>query len=46
MSGLELRNVSHHYGSLRALDDVSLAVAPGEVVCLLGPSACGKTTLV
>lgn len=30
----------------RVLKDVSMAVASGEIVCLLGPSGCGKTTMV
>src|ERR671920_1455140 len=43
---LSFENVSQVYGSTRALDGVSLTVAPGEIVCLLGHSGCGKTTLL
>ena len=39
-----LTNLVKRYGQTRALDGVSLAVAPGEFFTLLGPSGCGKTT--
>jgi branched-chain amino acid transport system ATP-binding protein len=41
---LELRNVDTHYGQIHILRDVSLAIYPGEIVCLLGGNASGKTT--
>jgi branched-chain amino acid transport system ATP-binding protein len=41
---LELRNVKASYGPVRVLEDMSLEVFPGEIVCLLGSNAAGKTT--
>ncbi len=43
---LRVKEVSHAYGELVSLRQVSLQAAAGEIVCLLGPSGCGKTTLL
>jgi simple sugar transport system ATP-binding protein len=43
---LELRNISKRFAGIHALEDVSLSVAPGEVVGLMGDNGAGKSTLV
>ena len=41
---LEARNLSKHFGDLKAVDDISLTVKKGEVLGFLGPNGAGKTT--
>ncbi|OZE90262.1 ABC transporter ATP-binding protein [Rhodococcus sp. 15-2388-1-1a] len=43
---VELRNVTKTYGSVRAVDGLSLSIEPGEVVAFLGPNGAGKTTTI
>ncbi|MEL7257430.1 MAG: ABC transporter ATP-binding protein [Pseudomonadota bacterium] len=41
---LELRKINSGYGAAQVLRDVSLSVAPGEILCLMGRNGAGKTT--
>ena len=46
MTALRLEGVSKHFGAIHALNDVSLSLAPGEVLGLMGDNGAGKSTLV
>jgi polar amino acid transport system ATP-binding protein len=43
---IEIRNVHKRFGTVEAVKNASLAVAPGEVVLVIGPSGSGKSTLL
>jgi ABC-type multidrug transport system ATPase subunit len=45
-AAIELRNLTKDYGSVRALDNVSLSVEAGEIIGFLGPNGAGKTTSI
>ena len=44
MSLLQVKNVSKHFGSLIAVNNISMTVKPGELRAIIGPNGAGKTT--
>jgi branched-chain amino acid transport system ATP-binding protein len=42
---LHIKNLSHHFGGLQAVDDFNLKLDTGELVGLIGPNGAGKTTI-
>ena len=46
MSGVSVRNVSKHYGSVEVIRNLSVDVVAGEFLVFVGPSGCGKSTLL
>ncbi|RYE35980.1 MAG: ATP-binding cassette domain-containing protein, partial [Hyphomicrobiales bacterium] len=43
---LEILNLHKSFGALKATDDVSLTLLPGEIHALIGPNGAGKSTLI
>ncbi|MGH8944362.1 MAG: ATP-binding cassette domain-containing protein, partial [Acidimicrobiia bacterium] len=43
---VEVQHISKYFGSVIALQDISMHVGPGEVLCLLGDNGAGKSTLI
>ena len=43
---LEILEINKRFGDINALKNVSLNVSRGEVICIIGPSSCGKSTLL
>lgn len=43
---LVLEHISRRFGDTPALDDISFSLSPGEIICLVGQSGCGKSSLL
>lgn len=41
-----LNHVSKHFGTVKAVDDITIEIKDGKLTGLLGPSGCGKSTLL
>ena len=46
LSILKIRNATFSYDDENTFEDINLSVEAGDVVCILGPNGCGKTTLI
>ena len=46
MYALEVKHVSHWFGTNKVLHDINLEIDPGQIVAIVGPSGCGKSTLL
>ena len=46
MPAIIVDHISKNFGSLKAVNDVSFDVEPGEIFGLLGPNGAGKTTII
>ncbi len=45
-AGVSLRSITKKYGSVTAVENITLDIPAGKYCCLLGPSGCGKTTVL
>ncbi len=43
---IKAEHISKHFGTVKAVDDVSLHIKKGEVICIIGPSGSGKSSLI